>query len=46
MTLFICNSTHHNAGVELVETLHGTITETVTQVLLHKVGVVKNVIGH
>lgn len=39
-------STHHNASVELVEALHCPITEAIAQILLHKVGVVKDVIGH
>lgn len=38
--------THHYAGVELVEPLHGAIAEAVTQVLLHKVRMVQDVIGH
>lgn len=37
---------HHDAGVKLVEALHGAITEAVTQVFLHKVGMVQDVIGH
>lgn len=37
---------HHYAGVKLVETLHGAIAEAVTQVFLHKVGMVQDVIGH
>lgn len=39
----ICS--HRDAGVELVETLHGAIAEAVAQVFLDKVGVVQNVIG-
>lgn len=39
-------NSHHDAGVELVETLHGAIAEAVAQVFLDKVGVVQNVIGH
>lgn len=38
--------THHYAGVELVEALHGAITEAVTQVFLDKVGMVQDVISH
>lgn len=38
--------THQYAGVELVEALHGAITEAVAQVFLDKVGVVEDVIGH
>lgn len=38
--------THHDAGVELVEALHGAIAEAVAQVFLHKVGVVQDVVGH
>lgn len=38
--------THHNASVELVEALHGAITETVTQLLLHKVRVVEDIVCH
>lgn len=37
---------HHDAGVELVETLHGAIAEAVAQVFLDKVGVVQDVVGH
>lgn len=37
---------HHDAGVKLVETLHGAIAEAVAQVFLHKVGMVQDVIGH
>lgn len=38
--------THHYARVELVEALHGAITEAVAQVFLDKVGVVQDVISH
>lgn len=38
--------THHYAGVELVEALHGAIAEAVTQVFLDKVGMVEDVIRH
>ena len=38
--------THHDAGVELVEALHGAIAEAVAQVLLDKVWMVQDVIGH
>lgn len=38
--------THHDAGVELVEALHGAIAEAVAQVFLDKVGVVEDVVGH
>lgn len=38
--------THHYAGVELVEALHGAIAEAVTQVFLDKVGMVQDVIRH
>ncbi len=38
--------THHYAGVELVEALHGAIAEAVTQVFLDKVGVVQDVVSH
>lgn len=38
--------THHYAGVELVEALHGAIAEAVTQVFLDKVGMVQDVISH
>lgn len=37
---------HHNAGVELVKSLHSTVTETVAQILLHEIGVVEDVIGN
>lgn len=38
--------THHYACVELVEALHGAITEAVTQVFLDKVGMVQDVISY
>lgn len=38
--------THHYAGVELVEALHGAIAEAVTQVFLDKVGMVQDVVRH
>lgn len=38
--------THHYAGVELVEALHGAIAEAVTQVFLDEVGMVQDVISH
>ena len=38
--------THHDAGVELVEALHRAVTEAVAQVLLHKVGVIQDIIGN
>lgn len=38
--------THHDAGVELVEALHGAIAEAVAQVFLDKVWVVEDVVGH
>ncbi len=37
---------HHYACVELVEALHGAITEAVAQVFLDKVGMVQDVISH
>lgn len=54
--VFLCNHSYiqlfhvfliyHYAGVELVEALHGTVTEAVTQIFLDKVGMVQDVIGH
>lgn len=38
--------THHYAGVELVEALHGAVAETVAQVLLDKIGMVEDVVCH
>lgn len=38
--------THHDAGVEFVETLHRAVAEAVAQVLLDKVGVVQDVVGN
>lgn len=38
--------TNHDASVELVEALHCAITETVTQLLLHKVWVVEDIVCH
>lgn len=38
--------TYQDAGVELVEALHGAVAEAVTQVLLHKIGMVEDVISH
>lgn len=38
--------THHYAGVELVEALHGAIAEAVAQVFLDKVGMVQDVVRH
>lgn len=40
------DSTYHEAGVELVESLHGSVAEAVAHVLLHEVGVVQDVVGH
>jgi len=37
---------YRDAGVELVEALHRAVTEAVTQVLLHEVGMVQDVVGH
>ena len=42
----VCVCAYHNAGVELVEALHGAVAEAVTQVFLDEVGMVEDVISH
>jgi len=45
-SIHLVSLTYQYAGVELVEALHGAVTEAVTQVLLDKVGMVEDVISH